>query len=82
MNWVLDIIVLGGTILLMVTLGMELDARDFREVARRKGVLLGTLLLPTMLLPVRVFALARALAQPQGVAMAYRRWRSPVPRLA
>ena len=64
MKWVLDIMVLGVAILLMVTVGMDLDARDFREVARRKGVLLGTLLLPAILFPMLGFALARALALP------------------
>jgi bile acid:Na+ symporter, BASS family len=56
--------VLGVTLLLMVTVGMELEPRDFREVSRRKGVLLWTLLLPAILLPGLGFALARALALP------------------
>jgi bile acid:Na+ symporter, BASS family len=61
----LDLGILAVTLLLMVTVGMELETRDFREVARRKGVLLWTLLLPAILLPGLGFALARALA---GVA--------------
>ena len=64
MKAVLDIGVLGVTLLLMVTVGMDLEVGDFREVARRKGALLGTLLLPAILLPVLGFALARALALP------------------
>ena len=64
MKAVLDSGVLGVTLLLMVTVGMELEAHDFREVARRKGVLLGALLLPAVLLPVLRFALARGLALP------------------
>jgi bile acid:Na+ symporter, BASS family len=60
----LDLGILAVTLLLMVTVGMELEARDFREVARRKGVLLWTLLLPAILLPGLGFALARALALP------------------
>jgi len=59
----MDIGVLSVTILLTVLVGMELEARDFRQVARRKGVLLGTLLLlPAILLPALGFTLARALA--------------------
>jgi len=61
---VLDIGVLGVTLLLMVTVGMELEPHEFREVARRKGVLLATLLLPAVLLPLLGFALARLLALP------------------
>ena len=64
MKTVLDLGVLGVTLLLMVTVGMELEARDFREVTRRKGLLLGTVLLPALLLPVLGFALTRALALP------------------
>ena len=64
MKVVLDLGVLGVTLLLMVTVGLKLEARDFREIARRKGVLLGTLLLPAILLPVLGFALARGLALP------------------
>jgi bile acid:Na+ symporter, BASS family len=60
----LDLGILAVTLLLMVTVGMELEGRDFREVARRKEVLLGTLLLPAILLPVLAFALARVLALP------------------
>ena len=49
MKAVLDIGVLGMTLLLRAAAGMELEARDFREVARRKGVLARTLLLPAIL---------------------------------
>jgi bile acid:Na+ symporter, BASS family len=61
---IFDIGVLAVTLLMMVTVGMELEALDFRDVARRKGVLRGTLLLPAILLPVLGFALARALGVP------------------
>jgi bile acid:Na+ symporter, BASS family len=64
---VLDIGVLLVTLLLMVTVGMELEGGDFREVARRKAALLGALLLPAILLPLLAFALARALALPAHV---------------
>jgi len=61
---VLDLGVLGVTLLLMVTVGTELEARDFRAISRRKGMLAGTLLLPPLLLPVLGFLLARAFALP------------------
>ena len=60
----MDIGVLLVTLLLMVTVGMELEGRDFREVARRKAALFGALLLPAVLLPLLAFALARVLALP------------------
>jgi bile acid:Na+ symporter, BASS family len=52
----------------MVTVGMELEARDFREVADRKRTLLGALLLPAILLPGLGLALARGLALPPHLA--------------
>lgn len=64
MKAVLDIGALGVTLLLMVTVGMELEISDFRQVARRKRVLLGALLLPAILLPALGLALARGLALP------------------
>lgn len=41
---ILDLGVISVTLLMMVTVGMEVEAHDFRAVARRKGVLLGALL--------------------------------------
>jgi BASS family bile acid:Na+ symporter len=61
MKAVLDLGVLGVTVLLMLTVGMDLEARDFREVARRKGSLIVVLLLPALLLPVLGFGLAHLL---------------------
>jgi len=55
---VLDIGILGMALLMRTAAGMELEARDFREVARRMGVLFRTLPLPNMLPPVLAFALA------------------------
>ena len=63
----MDIGVLLVTLLLMVTVGMELEGGDFREVARRKAALLGALLLPAILLPLLAFALVRVLALPAHV---------------
>ena len=57
MKVVLNIGGLGMILLLRTAAGMELEARDFREVARRMGVLFRTLLLPIMLPPVLAFAL-------------------------
>ena len=48
MKVVLDIGVLGMNLLLKKAAGMELEVRDFREVARRMGVLFRTLLLAAM----------------------------------
>ena len=45
MQTVLNLAILGITLLLMVTVGLELEVRDFREIGRRKGVLCGALLL-------------------------------------
>jgi BASS family bile acid:Na+ symporter len=64
---ILDIGVLLVTLLLMVTVGMELEGGDFRAVAHRKAALFGALLLPAILLPLLAFALARVLALPAHV---------------
>jgi bile acid:Na+ symporter, BASS family len=55
------------TVLLMVTVGIELTMRDFREVVRRKRVLFGTLFLPVIILPLIALALTRALSLPPHV---------------
>jgi Kef-type K+ transport system membrane component KefB len=57
-----DLGVLGVSVLLMLAVGVELEVRDFREVARRKASLLGVLLLPAIFWLVLGFALARLLA--------------------
>lgn len=64
MKTVLDLGVVGLSLLMMATVGMELEPDAFRRLARRRGLLAGTLLLPAALLPVLGFALARALALP------------------
>ena len=58
MKVILDNGVLGMPLLLRTAAGMELEACDFREVARRMGVLCGRLLLPNMLPPVLASTLA------------------------
>jgi BASS family bile acid:Na+ symporter len=67
MKTVLDIGVLLVTLLMMVAVGLELEWRDFREVTHRTGTLVGTLLLPVVLLPALGFAIARVLALPSHV---------------
>ena len=64
----LDVGVLVVTILLMVTVGMELEPRAFRVVARRKSLLLWTLLLPAILLPMLGFAV-RNVGLAMGIAV-------------
>jgi porin len=54
----MDIGFLGMALLLRTAAGMELEARDFRQVARRKRVLFRTLLLTAMHPLVLGFALA------------------------
>jgi predicted Na+-dependent transporter len=73
MNWlntpllfkpILDLGVLFVTALLMITVGMELEGRHFREVAQRKwtvGLLLGG---QVVLLPLLGIAVAQALELP------------------
>ncbi len=68
MKAVLDVGVLGVTLLLMVTAGVELAPEDFRAVLRRKSRLVGALLLPTLLLPLLGFGVTRWLDLPPPLA--------------
>lgn len=52
------------TVLMMVTVGIELKLGDFREVTRRKRMLFWPLLLPALLLPLLASVLGRILALP------------------
>jgi len=61
---VLNIGVLSVTLLLLLTVGMELKARDLHDLAYRKGALFGALFLPAILLPLLGFGLSRVLALP------------------
>jgi bile acid:Na+ symporter, BASS family len=61
---ILDIGVLLVTVLMMVTVGMELETGDFRRVAQQKGTLLCALLLPAGLLPALGFGLTRLMGLP------------------
>ena len=64
MKQILDIGVLVVTVLLMLTVGIELETSDFRQMRRRTAAFFGALLLPALVLPVLGFALARALGLP------------------
>jgi len=64
MKTVVDIGVLLVTLLMMVAVGLELEWRDFRDVADRKGALAVALLLPVVLLPALGFGVARVLVLP------------------
>ena len=52
------------TVLMMVTVGMELEVQHFREVARRKRVLALSFVLQAALLPALGFTLTHVLALP------------------
>jgi BASS family bile acid:Na+ symporter len=64
MKAILDIGVLIVTILIMTAVGMGLEKRHFSEVARRKGMLLLTLVAQTVVLPLLGLALVRVMALP------------------
>ena len=68
MKAVLDIGILGVLVLMMGTLGMELEARHFRTVAQRTGVLLLTLAAQALILPALGFGLSRILALPPHIS--------------
>ncbi len=71
----LDLGVLAVTLLLMVTMGMELETRDFREVARRKGIIVIAL--------AEVAAVYFVIEVPLllGLVAVYRRWQVSKPSL-
>jgi bile acid:Na+ symporter, BASS family len=70
MKTILDIGVLSITLLLMLTVGMALEWRQFPEVLRRKWMIIaGVLAGQTLILPFLGFALARGLSlSPHQVA--------------
>jgi bile acid:Na+ symporter, BASS family len=61
MKAILDFGVLGVTVLLMVTVGMALELRQFPDVLRRKWLLGGVLAAQAVILPLLGFALTRVL---------------------
>lgn len=68
MKTILDIGVLCIIVLMMGTVGMELEGRHFRAVARRKGALLLSVSAQTLLLPALGFGLAHVMALPPHIS--------------
>jgi bile acid:Na+ symporter, BASS family len=68
MKAILDFGVLGVFVLMMGAVGMELEGRHFRAVARRKGLLLLTLVAQAVALPALGFGLTRAMALPPHIS--------------
>ncbi len=68
MKTVLDIGVLIVTLLMMVTVGTELETQHFRELARRKWTWTRVFVLQATLLPAIGFALVRWLGLPPHVS--------------
>jgi BASS family bile acid:Na+ symporter len=65
---ILDIGVLFVSILLMVTVGMELAPQHFRDVAKRKGVLICLFAGQVVVLPIIGFILVRLLSLPPHIS--------------
>lgn len=68
MKAVLDIGVFCIIVLMMGTVGMELEGRHFRAVAQRKGALLLTVAAQTLILPALGFGLAHVMALPPHIS--------------
>lgn len=68
MKQILDLGVLGVTILMMLTVGMALEQRHFSIIWRRKRVVAGVLAAQIVFLPLLGFLLARVLSLPPHLA--------------
>ena len=68
MKTVLDLGVLGVLVLMMGAVGMELEGRHFRAVARRKRMLLSTLAAQAAILPALAVGLTYVLALPSHIS--------------
>lgn len=68
MKAILDIGVLCIIVLMLGTVGMELEGRHFRAVAQRKGALLLTVAAQTLILPALGFGLAHVMALPPHIS--------------
>jgi BASS family bile acid:Na+ symporter len=68
MKAILDIGVVCVTVLMMGAVGMELEARHLRDVARRKGTLFLILVAQAVVLPALGFGLTLAMALPPDLA--------------
>jgi BASS family bile acid:Na+ symporter len=62
MKLILDLGVLAVTVLMMVTVGIALERRQFSEMLRRKWLVAGTLVAQMVILPVLGFVVARGLS--------------------
>jgi BASS family bile acid:Na+ symporter len=68
MRTILDVGVVCVTVMMMGAVGMELEGRQFREVARRKGTLVLTLAVQAVVLPALGFLLIRVMALPAHIS--------------
>ena len=68
MKAILDLGVLSVLVLMMGAVGMELEGRHFRAVARRKWTLLLALAAQAVVLPALGFLLTRAMALPPHIS--------------
>ena len=68
MKAALDIGVLSVIVLMMLTVGMELEGRQFRALARSKILLLLTMAAQTIILPILGFGLAHAMGLPPHIS--------------
>src|SRR5574341_1072510 len=68
MKTVLDFGVVCVTVLMMGAVGMELEGRHFRDVARRKGTLILILTAQALFLPALGFGLTRVMALPPHIS--------------
>jgi bile acid:Na+ symporter, BASS family len=68
MNAILDVGVVCVVVLMMGAVGMELEGRHFREVLRRKGMVVLLLAAQAVVLPALGFLLTRAMALPPDLS--------------
>ena len=68
MKAALDIGVLSVIVLMMVTVGMDLEVRQFRAVAKNKTLLFLTMAAQTIILPMLGFGLAYAMGLPPHIS--------------
>jgi BASS family bile acid:Na+ symporter len=68
MKTILDVGVVCVTVLMMGAVGMELEGRHFRDVARRKGTLVLTVAVQAVVLPALGFLLIRVMALPAHIS--------------
>jgi len=64
MKTLLDVGILAVTVLMMVTVGVNLTTKDFRSITKQKRMFACSLLLPIFVLPLLAFGLAKILELP------------------